>query len=99
MKMFYAAAVLAVTAPIAAITPAAAQHEGHEAALTTELPIETLMANDAAKAVVLAHIPGMDQHPAYDQFKAISLRALAPYSQGTFDEATLDRIDADLAAL
>ena len=76
--------------------PAAAEKP---AALSTELPLESLMANEQAKAVVLKHMPGLDQHPSYDQMKAVSLRTIMPYSQGRIKAETLDAIDADLKTL
>ncbi len=69
------------------------------AALSTTTPIATLMANDAAKAVVLRHLPGLDQHPAYNEFKGMSLVALKPWSQGQITDEILANIAADLAAL
>lgn len=69
------------------------------AALSTELPLESLMANEQAKAVVLKHMPGLDKHPSYDQMKAVSLRTIMPYSQGRIKAETLDAIDADLKTL
>ncbi|MDP5103954.1 MAG: hypothetical protein NWP98_08515 [Erythrobacter sp.] len=69
------------------------------AAFTIDTPIEALMADARAKAVVLASLPGIDQHPAYDQFKAISLKAVAPFSQGLITEDVLAKIAADLAAI
>ncbi len=69
------------------------------AAFTVDMPIEALMADERAKAVVAAHLPGIDQHPAYDQFKAMSLKALAPFSQGLITEEALAKIAADLAAI
>ena len=93
-----AASLAALAAPLAIATPPAAAEET-AAALSTQLPIETLMANDAARAVVLKHMPGLDQHPAYDQMKSMSLRMIMPYSQGRITEETLNAIDADLAAL
>lgn len=88
-------ASLAVTFAVAPI-PLASEEA---APLSTDLPIETLMANEAAKAVVLKHLPGLDEHPAYGQMKAISLRAVMPYSQGRITEGMLDKIDAELKAL
>ena len=32
------------------------------------------MANETTKAIVLAELPGLDEHPAYGQFKALSLK-------------------------
>ena len=57
------------------------------------------MADERAKAVVTKHIPGIDQHPAYDQFKALSLKALAPFSKGMISDELLGKIETDLAAL
>jgi hypothetical protein len=49
--------------------------------------------------VVTTHLPGIDQHPAYEQFKAISLKAVAPFSQGLITDEVLAKIAADLAAI
>ena len=95
---FFAASIAAIAAPVAiAAVPTAAQEAA--AKFSTQLPIETLMADDAARAVVLKHMPGLDQHPAYDQMKGMSLRTIMPYSQGRITPETLDAIDADLATL
>jgi hypothetical protein len=69
------------------------------AAFTVDTPIEALMADERAKAVVTKHLPGIDQHPAYEQFKAISLKSLAPFSQGLITDEVLGKIEADLAAI
>lgn len=69
------------------------------AAFTVDMPIEALMADERAKAVVATHLPGIDQHPAYDQFKVMSLKALAPFSQGLITEEALAKIATDLAAI
>jgi hypothetical protein len=91
-------AVAAMTAPVAAMAqndaPAAPM-----AAFTVDTPIEALMADERAKAVVTKHLPGIDLHPAYDQFKAISLKSLAPFSQGMITDEVLGKIEADLAAI
>ncbi|WP_017663741.1 hypothetical protein [Porphyrobacter sp. AAP82] len=93
-------ALAAVTAPAAVLaqdtaTPAPAP------AFTIDIPIESLMADERAKAVVTANFGGQDitQHPAYDQFKALSLKALAPFSQGLITDEMLTKIAADLAAI
>ncbi|MFN3863640.1 MAG: hypothetical protein ACK4RT_05090 [Erythrobacter sp.] len=93
-----AAACLALAAPAVAL----AQNEAPAApaaAFTIDTPIETLMADERAKAVLAKHLPGIDQHPAYEQFKALSLKALAPFSQGLISDELLGKIDADLAAI
>jgi hypothetical protein len=91
------AAAVAITAPAFAEDSAATTATA--AAFTVDMPIEALMADERAKAVVAKHLPGIDQHPAYDQFKALSLKSLAPFSQGMITEEVLGKIEADLAAI
>ncbi len=69
------------------------------AALTINTPIETLMADDRAKAVVISHLPGLNEHPAYSQFKTMSLLELKPWSQGLITDEVLEKIETDLAAI
>ena len=69
------------------------------AAFSVDTPIEALMADERAKAVLAKHLPGIDQHPAYEQFKALSLKALAPFSQGLISDEVLGKIGTDLAAI
>jgi hypothetical protein len=90
-------ALAALAAP--ALADGHAETATSAAAFTIDTPIETLMADARAKAVVTTHLPGIDQHPAYDQFKAMSLKALAPFSQGMITEEALAKIAADLAAI
>jgi len=89
------AAAFAQTAPAApapAATPAAA------AKFSADTPIEALFANEATKAVLVADGLGdVDKHPAYDQFKAMSFRAVAPFSEGKITDELLAKLDADLA--
>ena len=68
---------------------------------TIDSPIESLMADAEAKAVVVKHFGGQDvsAHPMYDQFKAMSLKAVAPFSQGMITDEMIAAIEADLAAL
>jgi hypothetical protein len=95
------AAAAAVAAPVAALAQPAAPSSpaAPAAAFTIETPIEALMADERAKAVIAKHLPGIDQHPAYDQFKSLSLKALAPFSQGLISDELLGKIDTDLAAI
>lgn len=95
-------ALTAVTAPVLAAqddAPAAAEAEA--AAFTIDTPIEVLMADERAKAVVAKHFGGQDLvlHPAYEQFKSLSLKAVAPFSQGMITEDMLTKIAADLAEI
>jgi hypothetical protein len=88
-------AAAAQTAP----APAPAHDEHHSARPTIESPIEALMADPATKSVMEKHLPGMDKHPAYGQFKGMSLRQVAPYSQGAITDEKIAAIEADLKAL
>lgn len=99
MKTLLAASLvlapLAATAQTATPAPAATP----AAALTLDSPIEALMADPGAKAVVLATLPDLDTTPGYDQFKVVSLRRLQPYSEGKITEENLAAIEAGLKAL
>jgi len=82
--------------------PAPASPPASDAAaakLTIETPIETLMADENAKAVVDANIPGIEAHPAYSQFKGMSLKQLQPFSQGMITDELLTKVEAGLAEL
>lgn len=95
-------AVAVLTTPALAEDPAATAATTAApmaAAFTIDTPIEALMADERAKAVVTTHLPGIDQHPAYEQFKTLSLKAVAPFSQGLITEETLAKIAADLTAI
>lgn len=67
--------------------------------LTIDSSIEKLMANEATAAIVLKHIPGINEHPAYDQFKGMSLVELQPWSAGAVTDEIIAAVTADLAAL
>jgi hypothetical protein len=98
----FAALGLAVTAIAApALADEMASTATTAAAFTIDTPIETLMADERAKAVVIANFGGQDitQHPAYEQFKALSLKAVAPFSQGLITEEMLTKIAAELAEI
>jgi hypothetical protein len=92
--LLIAGAASAQTAPAPAPAPAA-----HAAHPTIESSIEALMADPETKAVVEKHLPGVDKHPAYAQFKAMTFRQVAPYSEGHITDELIAAIDADLKAL
>ena len=69
------------------------------ASMTIDTPIEALMANEATKAVVVKHLGALNDHPAYAQFKSMSLVQLQPFSQGAITQEAIDKIKTDLAAL
>lgn len=64
-----------------------------------ETPIETIAADNAAKAVLEGAIPGITSHPAYEQFKAMNLKQLQPLAQGAITDEMLAKIATGLAAI
>ncbi|MBV7258544.1 hypothetical protein [Erythrobacter crassostreae] len=99
MKAPMLAAALALglaTSPAMVVT---AHAQTKAAGFSTDTPIEQLVADKRAKAVLEKHIPGLDKHPAYGQFKTMSLTALQPWSQGAITPEMLEKIQADLAAI
>lgn len=101
MKMLHAATALtfAAIAPVLAITAAPALAEETAAKLSIDSPIEALMANEAAKAVVIKHLGPLNQHPFYDQFKTMTLPQVQPMSNGAITAETIEKIKTDLAAI
>ncbi|MEM6492925.1 MAG: hypothetical protein AAF650_00960 [Pseudomonadota bacterium] len=67
--------------------------------LTINNSIEELMANEETAAILLKHIPGIDEHPAYGQFKGMSLIELQPWSAGAVTDEIIAAVTADLQAL
>lgn len=93
---FAPAAAFAQTAPAPAPAPAATPAPA--AKFSADTPIEALFANEATKAVLVADGLGdVDKHPAYDQFKSMSFRAVAPFSEGKISDELLAKLDTDLA--
>lgn len=95
-------AALAMTAPALAQTAPAASAPAAPAAATRlnlDTPIETIVADPAGKAALDASIPGLTAHPAFEQFKAMSLRQLQPVSQGALSDELLASVGTALAAV
>lgn len=69
----------------------------HTYALST--PIQRLVADPAAKAVLDRELPGLTTHERYDQFKGMSLLALKPFSGGLINDERLSAVDVGLKAL
>jgi hypothetical protein len=74
------------------------EHAAHAAALTVDSPIEALAADAKGKAVLEAEFPGITAHPMYDSFKAMSLKQVAPMSNGVVTEEKIAKVAAGLAA-
>jgi hypothetical protein len=95
--LLFCAALLAsplmVSAAIAADAPAP---KTEAAPLNGDSPIETIAASAAGKTAMEKHLPGVLPHPAYDQFKAMSLRELQPLSGGLITEEKIAALEAEL---
>jgi hypothetical protein len=70
-----------------------------EAKFSLDTPIETLVADARAKAVVDADLPGLTSHPQYEQFKSMSLTMLASLAPDKLTPERLDKVKGDLAKL
>ena len=86
-------------APAPAASAAATATATATAKFTLDTPIETIAADPAGKAVLDADFPNMTTHPAYEQFKGMSLAAVQPLSNGQITDEQLAKAKADLAAL
>jgi hypothetical protein len=89
---FLTPGAFAQTAPAPAPTAAAAK-------FNLDTPIEALVADPKAKAVLDADLPGVSTHPSYDMFKGMSLRAVQPMSDGKLTDEQLKKVETDLAAI
>jgi hypothetical protein len=108
MKRFVILAALAtLTSPDAAQghsahtapAPAAAPTAATTARFSLDTPVETLMADPAAKAVVEAGVPGIASHASYDMFKTMTLNQLAPMAPDKLTPEVLAKIQTGLAAV
>lgn len=62
-------------------------------------PIADLAAKPETKAILDKDLPGLTAHPAFEQFKAMTLKALQPMSGGNLTDEQLAAVQADLDAL
>ncbi len=100
MKMSLAAALCVASVATGPIL-AQAKAEAPAASFSTRTPLEKLMADERAKAVLLRHFGGKDMSkmPNWAMMKAMSLRQIAPFSKGSITDELLAKIDADLAKI
>ena len=84
-------------APATPTAPAAAPTTAAKFSLDT--PVETLMADPAAKAVVEANVPGISTHESYDMFKSMSLTQLSGMAPDKLTPDVLAKTQAGLAAI
>lgn len=91
LALLLSSPALAQTAPAPAPAPVAEK-------LSIDWPIEALMADPVGKAVMDKEMPSLMSHPAYEQFKSMSLRQLQPYSGGAITDEKIAAIEAALEA-
>ena len=66
---------------------------------TLDTPIEQLLADPRARAVLDADLPGMSADSNLAKFQLMSLRQLQPMTGGQMTNALLEKTGADLAAI
>ena len=66
--------------------------------VTDDTPIEAIAAIPAGKAALEKTMPELLTHPAYEQFKGMSLRALAPLSGDIITAEKIAAVEASLRA-
>lgn len=93
--LLLAGGAMAQTAPPSGSAPAAAA----AAPFDLDTPIETIAADPAGRAVLDKDLPTLRPHPAYEDFKGMSLTQVAPMSQGALTDELLAKTGADLKAL
>jgi hypothetical protein len=114
MKTLLAIALIAAATPAVAQTttapapvaaaPAAPAPSGAAPAVgakfTIDTPIETIMADPKGKEVLTADLGGdPSTNPYYESFKTMSLKEVAPMSQGKITDELLVKLGTDLAAI
>ncbi|MEW9855196.1 cytochrome P450 [Novosphingobium sp. M1R2S20] len=66
---------------------------------TASSRIGDLLGDNAARAVLEKHFPGMSDNPQIGMAKGMTLRAVQAFAADQFTDAALDAVDADLADL
>ncbi|MCB2076275.1 MAG: cytochrome P450 [Novosphingobium sp.] len=66
---------------------------------TADSRIGDLLADDAAKAVLERHFPGMAENPQIAMAKGMTLRAVQAFAADQFSDDALNAVDADLAKI
>ena len=92
-----ALATLGLAAP--ALADEATTAAAPAAKFTLDTPIETLVADTRARAVIDTDLPDLTKHPQYEQFKTMSLTTLASFAPDKLTPAVLGKVKDDLAKL
>ena len=88
----------AQTAPAPVATPASTA-PASTAKFSLDTPLETIVADPAAKAVLDKDMPGVSTHAMFEQVKTMSLNQVAPMAGGAITADMLAKTAADLAAI
>lgn len=89
--------IAAVEASLIVEAPNYADH-ADKALLYGNSPIEAVVASPAGRKVIETYLPEVLSHPAYEQCKSMSLRAVAPMSGGLVTEEKIASVEASLKA-
>jgi hypothetical protein len=58
-----------------------------------------LLDNDASKAILEKHLPGISSHPQIGMGRGFPLKMVAGFSGGLITSEALEKVDADLKTL
>ena len=101
--LLWASAALAQEAPAPTAEPQTTAEPDLSAetsnAFTLDTPIQTLAADQGARAVLDRELPGLTAHESYEQFKGMSLKTLMPLSGSLITDERLATVEAGLRAL
>lgn len=65
-------------------------------ALTIDSPLKDLLADPKTKAVLEKHFPGVSTNPRLQMAMGMTLKQIAPFSQGMINDAKIKAVDEDL---
>lgn len=105
MKLVLTVAAFVCLAPAAAFAqtapaPSAATAPAAAAKFNLDTPIEAIVADEKAKAVLATSL-GADvtANPAYESFKSMSLRQVQPFAPDKLTDEVLKKVETGLAAV
>lgn len=97
MRLFRHAALVMLPAAVLTMAPVMAQDP--EPAYTLKTPIERIVANPEARAVLERELPGFTTLPQYDQFKTMSLEVLLAMFPNAVPQERVRAVEAALRAV
>ncbi len=68
-------------------------------ALTIDSNLGDILADEKGKAILEKHLPGVSTNPQVAIAKGITLRVIAPMSQGILNDKKLNAINEDLVKI